>query len=248
MLKLENERVLLTMDEDGSNLVILDKLRRQRWRLDESTRYTAGGPGRGRFFDDIQPSRLASSGIANIGPAQCRQQGGGSIVCAHRGPAGAVELEWILGADGLRLVATAPNEGGVANLALPGAFEPVDDAGHVQPFVSAVPECQGLLHTGKGKSFCRTLGSNHGHISGLNMDMFGQLSPRGGLLVIGETPTDATLLWEKTHEGRMRLAWLQGESFGRLSYPRETVLLLTPPDLTALCKSYRRYEMGNGRF
>ena len=83
---------------------------------------------------------------------------------------------------------------------------------------------------------------------GFSMAMFGQIAKRSGLLTITETDLDAVLYWEKTNSGEIRIMWRQVPSFGQLRYPRQVVLFPTDSSLTAICKSYRRYEIEKGRF
>ena len=170
------------------------------------------------------------------------------IECEHTSAAGRVLLRWELAKDRLRIVAPACDADGVNTMALPGTFVPVPSpSGRSEAFASAIPNAQGILHTGKGPAFYRPLYSV-GHAVGLSLAMFGQLASRGGLLVIAETDADNHLHWEKTAAGDVRVMWIQRDTFGRLGYDREVVVMAVPSNLTSPCKTYRRYEIEKGRF
>jgi len=127
-----------------------------------------------------------------------------------------------------------------SSVALPGTFRPEgrDD------FLAVIAHVQGFVHKGKGPAFFKAYCSP----TFLSMCMYGQLAARSGLLSIMETDPDAVMIWEKTEKGRINLQWVQQPSFGKLAYPRETVLVLTAPDITPLCKAYRKYEIEKKRF
>jgi len=176
-----------------------------------------------------------------LGPGRARCVSENVIEAVHETPAGTVTLRWVMEPDRLRVCAESPAEG-INTLTLPGTFYPEG----TNRFLAAVPNGQGILHTGKGPAFYRPLWGQG--TEGFEMSMFAQLADRGALLAIAETDADAALHWEKTAEGTVRIMWRQVPCFGSLSYPREVVLIGTSPDLTGLCKAYRRYEIEHGRF
>ena len=242
MLILRNGQLQLNMLDNGTDVILEDLTRGVRWLLIESTRLASSGERRLDSGAWTAGKLSDCPGMAGrIGPGTARALDATTLECRHPGPGGSLTLRWILEPDRLRVQATAAE--GIHGLTLPGTWMPVSG----EPWRAAVPLGQGVLHTGKGPAFYRPL-QGHGHGFGCNMDMFGQLGPRGGLLVIAETESDAVLHWEKTEGGQVRLMWRQEPSFGQLAYTRETVIFAVPPDLTALCKQYRRYEIEHGRF
>lgn len=254
MLVLKNDALQVTMADDGTQVVLDDRLRGQRWRLDPATRLVSRGVGKHDHAPFAAEATAAGEKVCTIGPGQARMLNATSIQTEHRTPAGGVTLRWMLERDRIRVLADADDAAGAADaagvdsLALPGTFRPIaaPDAGPAGSFLAAVPFAQGVLHTGKGPAFYRAM-NMHGH-GGCNMDMFGQIAPRGGLLVINETDADSYCHWEKTAAGDVRLMWLMRPRYARLAYTREVVIFATPPGVTPICKLYRRYEIAKGRF
>ena len=238
VFSLHNDRLELRINRDGTQVALEDRRSGQVWRLDESTRLIARDLPR---FEEVayQAESLAAkeSPVRRTGAGIAEQIADNEIRCVHRALDGKLALRWILEKDRIRVIAEAE---GITACSLPGTFRPPDGAG----FLSAIANCQGVLHTGKGPAFYRGQ-VYRGHLS---MAMFGQMTARGGLLTIAETDCDAIMHWEKDGEGKINLMWMQHPSLGTFSYARETVLLATEPNLTALCKTYRRYVIEKGRF
>ncbi len=224
------------MQADGTDVLLEDLASRTCWRLDESTRFVAKDVPR---FDH---AAYAGAAVALTGKGTATKLGEHTIRSVHHTPAGTLTLRFVMEQDRLRVIAEADGTHGVTSLALPGTFRP-DDGG----FLSVVPSCQGVLHTGKGPAFYKPL-SAKGHHDGFTMSMFGQLGDRAALVVIAESDADAVLHWEKTSAGEVRLMWLQHPSMGTLSYDREVVILPSENSVTSVCKCYRHYVIEQGRF
>ena len=244
MLVLKNSKLILQMNECGADVVLVDVHGKQNWRLDESTRLVS----RGLKKNDHDPFAAAAaisenSKVCTIGLGQAKKLNETTIESLHRSSSGSVMLRWILEADRLRIFANADKETGIDTLALPGTFRPEGN----EKFLTAIPTGQGILHTGKGPSFYKPLWA-HGHQSGCNMDMFGQITDHSGLLVIAETTPDSVCHWEKTATGEIRIMWMQQHAMGKLDYRRETVIFPTAANITSICKIYRKYEIEHDRF
>lgn len=243
MLTVRGETLALAMGEDGRNVVVEDLARGLCWRLDEASRLVSCGIPR----DDLAAYAADTAGEAPravaLGAGAAARVGDAEIRAVYATAAGTLTLRWVMERDRLRIIAEADDESGVTGLCLPGAFRPGDG----EPFLAAVPTAQGILHTGRGPAFYRTY-LRTGHNFGFTLAMFGLIADCGALLAIAETDVDLLLHHEKTAEGAVRLMWRQVPSLGRLAYLREVVLMAAPPDLTALCKTYRRYEIARGRF
>ena len=236
-LILTGDSLDLRMHADGSGVTLEDRKRNVVWRLDQDTRKVYRDPDQAMY-----QGYTVEAEAFPLGSGEARLVAGNTIEVAYRTPAGELTLRWIMESDHVRILAEASGDSPVAALTFPGAFLPDAE----DTFKCAVPNGQGILHTGKGPAFSRRyfgMGSE-----GFALSMFGQIAGRGSLLTITETDTDAVLQWRKTEQGAARIQWLQIPSFGTLAYPREVVLFTAPPDLTALCKQYRAYEIEKGRF
>lgn len=84
--------------------------------------------------------------------------------------------------------------------------------------------------------------------AGLFMCFYAQMARTSALPAIAEEDMDACLVWEKTRAGKINLMWVEEPEFGTLAYKREVVFFFTPPDITAVCKAYKKYEIEKGRF
>lgn len=244
MFTLKSKLLGLSMKEDGTEIVIEDLTRGVRWCLDESTRLAAHGILR---FDHKAYSSEAILGkdskVCVLGSGKARRIGENTIISTHITSSGKVSLRWVIQDDRLQVFAYADENDGASALSLPGTFRPVNE----RSFLSAIPNAQGILYTGEGPSLYRPL-CDKGHGPGFTLGMFGQISSRSGLVIISETNADAVLHWEKTDQGQVNLMWLQHPSMGKLSYTRETVIMPSSPDLTSICKTYRRYVIEKNRF
>jgi len=238
MMELDGGTVRLSMEDDGTAVVLTDKARGTVWRLDEATRLASRTAG--RF--DCGPWQAGKSGpVVPLGRGKAEREGPGSVRAVHHGPAGKAILLWTVEKDRVRVTAGPGGADAVSALSLPGTFRPEG------AFSSAVPLGQGVLHSGDGPPFYRPLtGSGHG--GGFTLAVFGQVAEKGGLAVIAGTDADASLNWEKTADGRVDLNWVQHASMGALTYPRETVLVPVDRGVTAVCRTYREHEKARRRF
>jgi len=242
MLTLKSQSLQLTMRADATNVVLTDLRTGTRWLLDESTRLVSSKAGHFEWNAFAADELAKADGkVVPLGAGQSRLIDENTILAEHQSPAGMVRLRWTMEADRLRIVAEPIDGEAASSLALPGTFRPEGEQ-----FTSAVPNCQGVLHFGKGPAFYKPL-TMYGHGAGWTMPMFGQLAETGSLLTIAETDADLILHWEKTPAGDIRLMTLQLPSFGTLAYEREVVIMSTSSDLTDLCKTFRRYEIEHGR-
>lgn len=236
-LILRGDALELVINADGTDVRVTDLGRRVTWLLDESTRLVA------RDVERFDHDAFRAGVSAVLGTGLARKAGNDTILSEHNTPAGRVRLRWTMERDRLRVFAEAIDGKDAATaLALPGTFRPERGT-----FLSAVPNCQGILHTGKGPSFYRPL-YGKGHGDGFTMSMFGQIAEGACLLTISEADADAALHWEKTGNGEMRLMWMQHPSMGALSYEREVVFFPCDANVTAACKVFRRYVKEKGRF
>lgn len=230
------------MSEDGSGICLTDRVRGERWTLDDRTRHVSSEAARyaQEHWAAPQVGRDGSPVFA-VTRGRAEQCGDNSVLTTFETPAGRLAMRWVMHPDRVVVTVDPAECAGVSSFTLPGAFRP--DGGS---FLSAVPNCQGILHTGKGPEFYRPRWGQG--VDGFTLDMFGQISSRGALVAIAETELDATLHWEKALDGDVRVMWRQERSMGEVSYRREVVLMAADPDLTAVCKAYRRYEIEKGRF
>ena len=243
MLSLRGDAWILTMSEDGTDVVIEDRLRNARWHLDKQTRFVSKDTE--RFNEPAYNAESAAkpeSTVQLIGKGQARYTGTDTISATHATLFGKLTLRWTMKPDRLLVSAEADDSQGVNAMTLPGVFRPEGSGS----FSTAIPNGQGVLHTGRGPAFYNPRwGQGAG---GFSMAMFGQITEKNALLTIAETDADAVLHWEKTSSGELRVMWRQEPSLGKLSYSREVVLFPCAPGLTNLCKLYRRYEIEKGRF
>jgi len=243
MMKIRGQELELLMEQDGTNVLVRDLHRKHDWLLDEKTRFVSKNIKR---FDQAEYAynKISNQGsrVALLGPGKATYQGTDSIIVTHNSPMGPVQLRWFMEKDRLNIYVEPIDKNGPDALTLPGTFRPADN----KNFLSAIPNAQGVLHTGKGDSFYRPRWGMG--VDGFAMAMFGQMTDIGGLLQITEEDADATLHWEKTDDGEILLMWRHEPSMGKLNYPRHIVIFATEPDLTCLCKQYRKYEIEKGRF
>jgi hypothetical protein len=243
MKSLANKKIAVEISDDAGRVCLTDVVRGLTWVLNPDTRLVSSGIERfeqepyaceqiGRFKDNISILRNG----------QAKYSGSDTIITTWQTPFGPVRFLWKLKADRLELYAESDGDDCPGGLALPGCFEPQDGSG----YLCAIPNGQGILHTGKGPAFY--LPKWGWGTDGFTLSMFGQITDKSALLSIVETDADAVLHWEKTSENRIRVFWRQEPSMGTLRYTRQAVFFLTEPNLTSLCKQYRSYEIEKNRF
>gem|GEM_PF-668766 len=248
MIQAETEQLILRLDDHGLNVSLLDKRHNQWWLLDDATRLVAADVPRFANAPTASDSpweraavERAGSRVATVAAGRVEHSGENAVRTVHDTSVGQLVMHWILERDRLRIRVDPTECSGPTAFTLPGTFRPEPNG-----FASAVPNCQGILHSGRGPAF---YSPKWGQGSmGVSLAFFGQVAGSGGLAVVAETEIDTTLHWEKTGRGDIRLMWRQEPCRGGISYPREAVLMPSAPDLTALCKTYRRYEIEKGRF
>jgi hypothetical protein len=226
MLKLENARLLLAVSPDGMDVVLEDKTRRCRWRLDNARReYRLAAPTRGAAIPLPAPS------VA---------QGKDVITLRHALAAGGtISYEWRLAADcaEIRLTCDAPD---VGNIALPGMMLPEQGAWDV-----AVPILQGLLMHGPAAPWEAI--AKHGGHTNFSMAMGGMLADKAGLLIVHDSPCN----WWGVYGQDARGPIFHFEHFVcPVDGWRGATVRLYPcaADLTSLCKAYRGVLKGRGQF
>ncbi len=169
--------------------MVLEDLRTgTRWHLDETTRLASSTLARSAWRAyAAEAVAQPESQVLPLRDGRARRMGDDAILVEYDG---ALTLRWVMEGDRLRVIAEAGE--GISSLALPGTFRPEGETCQ-----SAVPNCQGVLHSGNGPAFYRTL-HGYGHTWGFTMPMFGQLAARSGLLTICESDDEVLLHWEKT--------------------------------------------------
>jgi hypothetical protein len=224
MLSFENDRLSIEMNEDASGVVLTDRARGRRWRLD------AGH----------QSYRLAGAREAFLPlPAGRAERRGRDIVVTYPLPGGEARFTWRLAEDHVQVELHAGTEG-VEFIALPGAFFPEEGPAEI-----ALPLYQGLLLRGGGENWQEFL-SHCGHF-GLTMAMAASIQPQGGLLVTHECPANWFMAFGQCTAGpffrfEQRRCPVDGWAGAAVRiYPVDG-------DLTAVCKRYRRRVMERGEF
>lgn len=244
MLTLRGEALALTMDVGGENVTLTDLTRQVVWRLDQRTRLASREVA---WKDDAKYTPTERSRPDS--PVHVLQRGRATrldartIEAEHPSAGGTVKLRWRMERDRLCVSALTNLPQPATSLMLPGAFVPADEP----TCRTAVPNGQGMLYSGRGPAYCRPLQS-YSHAWGRSLDMVAPLASRGGLVCVAESALDATLWHEKDDTGPPRATWLEHASLGEGRYERQVVILPCDPDVTAACKTYRRYEIEQGRF
>lgn len=235
MLTIKNKYLKLVMQEDGTGVILEDLVRDERWFLDNNTRLV--GSNILRFDPELKEK------VRVLNKGKTTKINDNTIISFHDTESGNSILRWSIEKNRLHILAESNYKNNVTTFSLPGTFRPENK----NSFLSAIPKSQGILHTGKGQSFYKQL-TLCAHRLEISMPMFGQISSKSALLVIAESDKDVSLYWEKTNKGFINLMWIQHPSMGKISYTRETVIILTSPDITSICKTYRKYEIEKNRF
>ncbi len=223
MLALQGRNLSVEMNEEGSGLVLTDRARGCRWRL---------APAH-------QGYRLAGEKdkFAPLAAGRAEKQGD-ALVVTYPVPGGSARFRWSL-ADDHAQVELQCDSSEVECVALPGA---VFAEGAAQEI--AIPFYQGLLlrgpaaGPGQGGEAWQRVCSHGGHFN-FSMAMGAALAPNGGLLVTHECHSN----WQ------VAFGQEPGGPFFRFEQRRCPVdgwvgaaarFYPVAPDVTAVCKRYRR--------
>ena len=228
MLTLENGQLALRLNEDGSGLVIADRLRSRRWRLAPAHQGYRIEGARERYLP------LGKGEAARAGDA---------ITVTYSLPGGQVVFTWKLAADHAEVRLRCDAEG-LEFIALPGAMFPGGDSGKCSHEV-AVPAYQGLLLPGGGENW-QEFRAHAGHLN-FSMAMGAVLQPGAGLLVTHECPANWFACFGQCDEGpffrfEQRRCPVDGWAGAAVRmYPVDA-------DVTSACKRYRARVKERGEF
>jgi hypothetical protein len=222
VLTLENETLRLDVSADGYVVLLTDRLRRCRWRLDrELTGYCPGE--RDEELTSLPP-----------GKAKRRSE---AIAVTHVLDEGPITFLWRL-RDAYAEVRLETEATGIDRILLPGALRPDDGPGDV-----AAPVYQGLLIRPSGKTWRRWVG--HGGHIGFTMSLLSVIAERGALLVAHDSYANWWAMLGEDARGPFA-------SFAQWRCPvdgwRYAALRLYPvgSNLTAICKRYRARMVERG--
>jgi len=226
-MHITNDRIALECRDDGSGLVLEDRIRRQRWCLDEES--LVAGPAMG---DEPNPDAARATPVdAGIDGDTLTLRVRGGNVDAH--------LAFTLRADHVEVrCAPAP---GLGLVSLPGSFRAEDETARL-----LLPIMQGMLWDGRGDAF--DLVKPEGSHTGWSMGFIGWLGGRGGLLLAVDTRDDARWWLGKDGDERCWAASLQLDELGALGYGRVVRLYPTDASIVAVARRYRAHVQAAGRF
>jgi len=247
MPAIRNEALELAVSADGAEITLANRATGTRWALDPETRLADGsgtdrvpfGPNRKRFGENQVNEKAAPAVGFKTGSVE--PLGDRALVVTRQGPAGRLALRYELCAEGLRVTAI-PGRSTVTSCTLPGAFRPEG----VAALPVALAKNQGVWHRGTGAPFSLNMVRN-GH-GGWSMPFFATVGAREALLAVIEDEHDARVWFEKTADGRVNLAAVMDPSLGRLGYDRSVLLRFVAPEVTSICKDYRRLVRDRGEF
>ena len=215
MVKFDNSRMELAVEEDASGLLLADRARGVVWRAD----LTQPGYRTGGGDEPFRPL-----------PAASVAQEGSALVASYPVAGGSMRFAFTLADDHVEVRLECDAEA-VEAVALPGPFFPREGGCEV-----AVPLYQGALIGADGPEWEMTV-RHGGHLS-FSMAMGAVLGERGGLLVCHESPANWTARVGRTAAGPMfqfvqHRCPIDGWAGATLRlYP-------TDPGVTAACRRYR---------
>lgn len=224
MLTLESRELGLRVNENGSGLVLTDRRRGCRWRLE------AGHQG-------YRVERAKATFLPLAGGRAARE--GAAVVVTYSVPGGMARFRWTLVEDHAQVALECDSEE-IEFIALPGSFFPEEGAHEV-----AIPVYQGLLLKDGGPSW-EEFRSHAGHLN-FSMAMGAVLHERGGLLVTHECPANWFAAFGQGKAGPFfrfehRRCPVDGWAGAVVRlYPVEA-------DVTAVCKRYRARVKERGEF
>jgi len=224
MLELSNQKLSLTVAEDGTSATIEDRIRHCTWRLDRSrSGYRAKG---------------SDQALRQFGVGEARRTGEG-IEVRYAVGRGTVRYVYALADDHVEVRLHCEAED-VACASLPGPLLPANGRREM-----AVPIYQGLLLKGGGEPWEETVG--HGGHFNFSMAMAAVIGEWGALLVCHESPSNWSATFGCAEGGPFfrfehRPCPVDGwtGAIARL-YP-------TDPNVTAACKRYRERVKERGEF
>lgn len=225
MLTLKSRGLSLNMKDDGSALVLADRRRGCRWRLDAAHQgyratpegyHSSNGP---RVWESFQP--LADGRAAREN---------GALVVTYRVPDGVVRFRWALTDEDARITLECTSRA-IDYVTLPGAFFPEEG-----PHEVAVPVYQGLLLRSGGENW-QEFRAHAGHLN-FSMAMGAVLQARGALLVTHECPANWSAAFGHCDAGpffhfEQRRCPVDGWAGAEVRFH------CTDADVTAVCKRYR---------
>jgi hypothetical protein len=225
MLSLESRGFSLQMKEDGSHLVLTDRRRGCRWRLDtphqgyrrvSAVWRSSNGPQIREAFEPFGKGRAAC--------------GNGDLVVTYRVLGGEVHFRWTVGDDYARVTLECTSQA-IDYVTLPGAFFPEGGQHEI-----AIPVYQGLLLKKGGENWQESR-SHAGHLN-FSMAMGAVLQDRGGLLVTHECPTNWSAHFGQCPAGpffrfEQRRCQVDGWAGAEVRFYG------ADPSVTAICKRYR---------
>jgi len=232
MITISNPAIALSCHEDGTGLILEDRLRGIRWRLDYGSLVYQLAPFHRR--DPIAPvaGRLQPVGAMLVD---------GAIELRCRAGEEELRYRYRLAGDGLEVTLPAGDLRALQGASLPGQFVPETGTCHY-----LLPVMQGMLWQGGGPAF-RWQVADGGH-GGFAMPFVGYLTDRAGLLVETLTRDDATLCVSKSPDGACEAQFLQVSSLGTLRYDRVARIGCTDGSITAIAKAYRQAVVARGQF
>ena len=167
MPALEGSRLRLEVSDDGSDLVLTDRRRGCRWRLD----------ARHQGFR----ASMEKSGFVPLNGGRAVRDGA-ALVVSYSVPGGVACFRWSLVSDHAEVALECDSEE-IEFVSLPGSFFPEEGTHEV-----AIPVYQGLLLKDEGPRW-EEFRSHAGHLN-FSMAMGAVLQKRGSLLVTHECPAN----------------------------------------------------------
>jgi hypothetical protein len=238
MLSIHNQSILLSCDESGHNLVLIDRKRGTRWLLDEKSLGYGGVSNNpwGGFGSDPMP----------MSPIQVMVDYPEKLTVTYQAGESTLEIHFLLHDDYLEVRLPIPTSDEIGYVTLPGSFTPEGER-----IKLLLPIMQGMLWDGRGPNFSFIRGE--GSHQGFSMAFIGFLSEKGGLLLTVETRDDTRWWFGKeqvsTPPGsRIWAANIQLASLGTMRYERVVRIYLTDPDIVAITRQYRQKVIAQGRF
>ncbi len=234
MMTIENKNVCVYASEDAAEILILDKKRGERWRLDPETVLWGD-----EISENNHPAAGWKSALKRLTPAAAKREDA-NLLIEYRADGASVGMRYALLEDGVEIT-LLPAGAPVLSCALPGAFQP---GGPGKKLI--LPITQGVLWAGEGDPVDRLCTS--GAHDGFAMQMYGLLGKTGGLLFALESYYDNFWRYAKREDGQFFVENIQISSLGRMDYPRKARLYLTDPGVVAVAKRYRSFVKESGRF